>query len=346
MSQFILHFELASEAFNSAIFNFRSNFLEFILRQILLFALSMFAIPVQAISISQLEHTLPKGSRLALYVIEPETKKVIARKNESLLFPPASTQKLFTALAAQLYLDDDFTFQTKLGRVGNDFLFTFSGDPTFTRQHLQKMIKKSQPMLPRKLKGDIWLDQSVFSGYNLSVGLPWDILGVCYSAPATAITLNGNCVQGSIYPQKDGSTRTYVPKHQPISLSTDAITVSSKEQSKTFCDLELIYKPNNSYHLQGCLQNRKTPLPLNFAVQDPIKYFSEILRKELKVLGIQFSGQIKIGRPEGTEQPITTHHSVGKKQIIQLMLKKQSCFIIQYHQQSAQCRISCTILFR
>ncbi|MCV6004416.1 D-alanyl-D-alanine carboxypeptidase, partial [Escherichia coli] len=50
-----------------------------------------------------------------------------------------------------------------------------------------------------RMNGDLWLDNSAFTGYDRAVGWPCDILGVCYSAPASSITLNNNCVQASIY---------------------------------------------------------------------------------------------------------------------------------------------------
>ncbi|MGT0150760.1 D-alanyl-D-alanine carboxypeptidase [Vibrio metschnikovii] len=61
------------------------------------------------------------------------------------------------------------------------------------------------------MSGDIWLDISQFSGYQRAVGWPWDSLGVCYSAPVSAVNLDGNCIQASIYTQDNGSTRVYVP---------------------------------------------------------------------------------------------------------------------------------------
>ena len=101
------------------------------------------------------------------------------------------------------------------------------------------------------------------------MGTPWDIIGVCYSAPASAITLDHNCVQAAIYTEKEGKTRVYVPEHQPIYVTTLARAVSKAEQEATQCQLELLSSADNHYQLQGCLVNRTQPLPLKFAIQNP-----------------------------------------------------------------------------
>ncbi|TBT12719.1 serine-type D-Ala-D-Ala carboxypeptidase, partial [Vibrio parahaemolyticus] len=78
------------------------------------------------------------------------------------------------------------------------------------------------------------------------MGWPWDILGVCYSAPASSITLNNNCVQASIYTQKDGGLESMCLSINLFVLKVRE-TVSKTIQKSRHCDLDLLATPDNNY---------------------------------------------------------------------------------------------------
>lgn len=220
---------------------------------------------------------LPAGARYALLIEDISSKQTILDLNTHLYYPPASTQKILTALAAKLELGDEFRFRTELIRSGDDWAIRFSGDPTFTTTDLTALLKQLKSHTGGIIEGDLWLDNSIFSGYERAVGWPWDILGVCYSAPASAINLDGNCIQASIYTEPQGRTRVYVPEQYPVHVQTRAISVSKNEQESLLCDLELTATSENHYQLAGCLTQRDKPLPLKFAVQDTGLYAQRIV---------------------------------------------------------------------
>ncbi|MCG9749107.1 serine-type D-Ala-D-Ala carboxypeptidase [Vibrio brasiliensis] len=271
---------------------------------------------------------LPLGSRAALRVDSLQEQQHYQQSaNQNQLFPPASTLKIVTALAAKLELGDQFHYQTKLEKVGKDSVIRFSGDPTLSSADLKQLFTQARGKGLKRIEGELWLDNSAFTGYERAVGWPWDILGVCYSAPASAISLDENCVQASIYTQQDGKTRVYVPEHQPIYVTTQAKTVSKAEQEGSQCDLELLSSPDNHYQLQGCLQSRSKPLPLKFAVQDPALYTQRIVHTLLNQLDIELAGNIKIGAPQQTGKVLATHQSADLPELLETMLKKSDNLI-------------------
>ncbi|WP_414931904.1 serine-type D-Ala-D-Ala carboxypeptidase [Vibrio europaeus] len=271
---------------------------------------------------------LPLGSRAAIKVESLQSQNQIQQTdNQSQFFPPASTLKIVTALAAKLELGDEFQFATSIEKTGSDVVLRFSGDPTLTTQDLKQLLSQLRNSGAKRISGDLWLDNSAFTGYDRAIGWPWDILGVCYSAPASAISLDGNCVQASIYTQKDGKTRVYVPEHQPIYVTTVASSVSKIEQESSQCDLELLSSPDNHYQLQGCLQSRSKPLPLKFAVQDPALYTQRIVNTLLAQLNIELVGSIRLGAPELKGKVIATHYSQALPQLLETMLKKSDNLI-------------------
>lgn len=282
---------------------------------------------------NQITDTLPPTTRYALIAKklsttnDSETKTDVEKpldadkQTTNQYFPPASTLKLVTALAAKLELGDDFRFQTTLAQSGNDYSLTFSGDPTLSSEDIKQLLSSIKSNGSGTISGDLWLDNSVFTGYEKAVGWPWDIVGVCYSAPASAINIDGNCIQSSIYTEKDGQTRVYVPEQYPIYVMTDAHAVSQEQQKQHHCDLELYPTQENHYQLSGCLAQRSKPLPLKFAVQNTTLYAQRVVYKLLNQLGIQLKGEIKIGQMPTPAKILATHQSQPLPVLLDTMLK-------------------------
>ncbi len=277
---------------------------------------------------SELTESLPAGSRVGLYVEDLTSGQTLEKTDDQVYFPPASTLKLITALAAKLELGSQFRYQTELSRVDNDLMLHFSGDPTFTSEQLKAMLEQIKKQGISKISGDFWLDVDVFSGYDRAVGSPWDILGVCYSAPASAAIIDGNCIESSIYTLENGKTRVFVPQHYPVQVTTSAITVTKAGQESAQCDLELLTTQDNHYQLQGCLVERSNPLPLRFAVQNPNLYAAQLIDTQLRQLGIKLQGKIKVGKVSGRRsQTLVIHRSQYLDQLLDTMLKNSDNLI-------------------
>ncbi|MGF1685596.1 serine-type D-Ala-D-Ala carboxypeptidase [Photobacterium japonica] len=240
-------------------------------------------------------HLLPAGHDTALLVADAASGKTLYKQRADKLQPPASIQKLLTALAAKLYLPSDFRFETTLAQQGNDLVIQFSGDPTLSRKQLAALLKQAKQKGIRTIKGDILLNGNVFNGHEHATGLPWDIQGVCYSAPASSLSLEHNCVQGALYSNRafGQATRVNVPSHQPITVTSDATVGPVAPKDTDFCELQLDLLANNHYQLSGCLPQRKKPLPLNFAVQDTAAYIGATIQQELKRLGMRLEGSVR-----------------------------------------------------
>ncbi|MBA5762217.1 serine-type D-Ala-D-Ala carboxypeptidase [Vibrio sp. 404] len=294
----------------------------------LLFTCATGLLSLNCFAYAPLDH-LPSGSRVSI-AIEPLNSETpyLTTSNREQFFPPASTLKIVTALASKLALGDEFQFKTELQSNQRDLVIRFSGDPTLTRDHLKQLLQQAKQQGISHVRGDIWLDNSAFTGYERAIGWPWDIIGVCYSAPSSAITLDENCVQASIYSNDNGTTRVYTPEHFPIYVTTAAKTVSKQQQESTRCDLELQVSPDNHYQLQGCLVERSKPLPLRFAVQDPSLYTQRTLHSLLTQLDIKLDGNIRIGSPTQNHfQSVATHYSVKLPELLQTMLRKSDNLI-------------------
>lgn len=303
-------------------------------RSLLCFTLFIISIShASAADVSEFTAILPNGTNHAFIIGQPTeqaagaTPSTPVKHNETQLMAPASTQKMITALTAKLYLTDSFLFHTELHgitkqRTLHQAEFVFSGDPSFRRQDLANMLRQLKRKGITRVSGDIKLNTGHFNGYNWSNGQVWNDQGVCYSAPASAIIINHNCVQGNLKRAKPKTqAKIYIPNYEPLRLTSKVSVVSKEKQKKSFCELELKQNGSNNYTLFGCIRSAKHNLPLSFAITDPSDYFSQILRAELESQGIQFSGDI-ITTEAASQTPIViTHKSLPLDELINTMLK-------------------------
>ncbi|CDT39651.1 putative D-alanyl-D-alanine carboxypeptidase [Vibrio coralliirubri] len=299
-----------------------------LLSTLLVCGLSLSSYSVNTFAYAPLDK-LPDGSSASL-ILQPlsgDSNKINTNSDD--FYPPASTLKLVTALAAKLELGDDFHYTTSIARSGNDSIISFSGDPTLQREQLKSLLGQYVKSQSRTIKGNLYLDNSTFTGYQRAVGWPWDILGVCYSAPSSAMTLDSNCAQASIYTKDNGSTRVYIPAHYPIDVTTTAATVTRSGQKATQCDLELITTPDNAYKLSGCLVERKKPLPLKFAIQNPELYTYQVVTSIIKELRIEVKGDVIIGQKAKADKTtlVASHNSEKLPELLDIMLKKSDNLI-------------------
>lgn len=265
---------------------------------------------------------LPNGTHSGLVIQKLSETEPTLQQQSNHYFPPASTLKIITALASQLELGNQFYFDTQLRSNKQDLVVIFSGDPTLKTEHLKTLLAKYQQQQGKHIRGDIWLDVQQFTGYQRAVGWPWDSLGVCYSAPVSAVNLDGNCIQASIYSQNDGSTRVHVPPHYPVYVASDVRSVTETQQQASHCDLELIATTDNHYQLSGCLAQRSQPLPLKFAVQNPELYVQRVIYQLLNQLGITLDGEVKVGAPESQHWSlVASHQSEPLPQLLTTMLQ-------------------------
>lgn len=267
--------------------------------------LSAVVTPVQATTNTALDAALtqaPRGAQVALLVRPLDGGPLQADYNTDLLLPPASTQKLLTALASELQLGADYRFKTTLlgqGKVQSgswrgDLKLRLSGAPDLSRKQLGDLLDQLKARGIARIDGDLLLDGSVFSGYERARGWPWDNLGVCYSAPASAFTIEHNCVAASLDTKVNGNkARLFVPEHQPVSAAADVEMVSASEKQESLCDLRMDRGPGNRYQLSGCITKDQRRWPLNFAVNDTAAYLGDLLQQELHQRGIVLTGKTR-----------------------------------------------------
>ncbi|MWN04887.1 serine-type D-Ala-D-Ala carboxypeptidase [Gilliamella sp. Pas-s95] len=305
---------------------------------IILFLFPFFTGFLHALSVEPYISSLPQGSDLSILVQSVESKpKTLAKYKSDQFKQPASTQKVITALAAELELGRDFRFITRMqtnGSISNkqlngDLIIQLSGDPTFTREKLKNMIVELRKKGIEKIAGNLILDTSIFTSHDKAEGWSWNNLTACYSAPPSAAIIDDNCFYASVIPGKIGgqatiSTSSNIPAQVTGNVKT--IAKNSKDLNDKYCELDVTYSDKNRYHLSGCIAASPDKTALKFAVINGVEYFSTILKNELKQQKITYTGSL-LERNQRTNTQLTllaSSQSEPLSELLTVMLKKSN----------------------
>lgn len=275
--------------------------------------------------------SVPEGSRIALAFNEPGSNAIASYHGDTFM-TPASTQKLLTALAATLYFGPEWQFKTRMlapqgaiqnGVLNGDLVLQFDGAPDLTREALVNLLAYLKQQKVTQIRGDILLDVSGYGGYDHGDGWSWNDLPVCFTAPASAVIIDRNCVYAQLKADQLGAiAQPIIPVGQPITITSEARIVTQQEYYSG-CDLRVDMNSDNNYHLTGCIpQQTGSPWPLSFAITDPTAWGVELVGWAAKHAGLTISGQIKAVRHIPDNMVELAHiPSAPLKKLLDRMLK-------------------------
>ncbi|GJM07408.1 MAG: hypothetical protein DHS20C10_11420 [marine bacterium B5-7] len=257
---------------------------------------------------------------IGIDIVDLRRNEVLYHRNDQRLYHPASTLKLFTALASLLALGPDYRFQTQIRAAGDDIYIRFSGDPTLTNVDLDTLAMQLRMKNVKHIKGNVYLDTTAMAGKSYGPGWMWDELNLCYAAPVEAVSVNHNCFRtvasttwfsGKPVQLQDYPLKSYLP------IRNQAITASSDSN----CDLDLRAAPDNHYSLTGCLHKRTRSLALDVAINNPSLFAKQLLQHAFQQAGVSVHGKwLEKGTPKKSHL-ITAHRSQALRDIVIIMLK-------------------------
>ena len=273
---------------------------------------------------------LPEGANLAFIAKNLHQDKIVADYHGQTFMLPASTQKVFTALAAKLALGDSFQFQTALltngdiqnGQLNGDLIVRFTGDPDLTSGQLFNLLSELKKQNISKITGNLILDTFVFTSHDRGLGWIWNDLTMCFNAPPAAVNIDNNCFYVDIDAnQPPGELVKFnVPSQYPIQVFGQVYVADKDEAS--YCQLDALVHDNNRYQVKGCLARQAKPFGLSFAVQDPNAFAAAIIERQLKRLNIEFNGQVQQPYRQQQGQVLAQHFSKPLPDLIKKMMKK------------------------
>lgn len=176
-----------------------------ILAYILIFTLilSNFTFLQSASAATNLDQTVKSqlgNSNIGVSLRSLTTGNVLYEKNGDVGRKPASTLKLLTSSAALDVLGPNYRFETKLfidGKIQNNILYgdlyiKGEGDPTLNKNNFLTFAKILKRNGIKKITGNIYGDDTAFSGSQLSPGIAPEDESYYYAARTSSITMSPN----------------------------------------------------------------------------------------------------------------------------------------------------------
>ena len=282
-----------------------------------------------------------QNAQIGLYIESLSDQKILYKMNEYKLFIPASNMKLFTTAAAFAILGDDFRFKTSVktnGKISNDTLYGDliiygGGDPTFSGRFYDNCTlcafsawaDSLQMRGIKVIKGDVIADDSFFNGAALGEGWDWDDLPFWYAAESSALSLNDNCVDITIFAADSLGLPVKVktdPKVAGIEIVNNSVTVASDSISTLKITRDL---GQNKIIISGQFPLSNHTIRRSVTVHNPTSFFINAVKTVLENNDISIL-RIKQETLPDSAKSLFNIYSPSLSQIVKVVNKRSQNF--------------------
>ncbi len=270
-----------------------------------------------------------KNAQVSVYAKYIGGSKIIA-KNEDILMVPASVLKLFTTASALKVLGEHKTFETKIyldGEIKNSILYgdiylRGAGDPSLgskdfkNKQYYTELFSSWAKVLKRKgikeIKGNIYADNSIFSGILLPWRTSYKNIGNYFAPKADALSIANNQYTLLFAPTKTGDTNIKPLSTEPQIKDILFKSEVSVDENRSREDVYATFEPlTNIVNLTGTLPLTKKKTKVYAALPNPAQFAAESFLEILQNSGIKIDGKasIKKGGNYNEKELLFTHSS-------------------------------------
>ncbi|MEE9252669.1 MAG: D-alanyl-D-alanine carboxypeptidase/D-alanyl-D-alanine-endopeptidase [Thermodesulfobacteriota bacterium] len=266
------------------------------------------------------------SARIGVAVKSLKTGKVIFSHNAGKMFVPASNVKVFLSAAALQFLKPDYRFKTEFYITGpilhrsiyGDMYVKGYGDPTMRTSDLRFIARELKKLGIDRIMGSIMVDETFFDSVRFGLGWKKKWKGLAYSPPISALSLNYNTFEVSVYPTRVGlPPRVEIdPKGAGIKVVNRAVT--SSRWGRLYGDVR---EGGGAMTIRGRISSRSGKLTVTKAVPVPPIYTGRVLRANLKESGIEVEGDVALGKVPSSAHLLYTHYSDTLDRVINLYNK-------------------------
>lgn len=257
--------------------------------------------------------------------------KILAEKESTHYFTPASNLKIFTAATALMVLGPDFTYKTQLffnpqaihqQTLTGDVTLVFSGDPMLKQQDLEALLKSLKSHGIHRIHGNIYFVMNALDNRPYADGWPWDQLHICYSGPVNTLNLDQNCFLFHVFPTKNNHPLDVPPSVQCSQRAQGEPCVINQAMTGDGPNCQLLFDHHdNQYTLSGCLSSHKRSERMRVAIPNASLYAQVLVKQQLKNLGVILDGHMLIRGEKPTGTAMETHESLPLHLLIRVMMK-------------------------
>lgn len=278
--------------------------------------------------IDQLIKATDPNVNIGVYVVDLDNDKLIYSRNAKRSFTPASTQKLLTAAAALLYFGPSYEYQTKLlsdakisrGKhlKGNLYL-KLDVDPSLKKYDILNLFSQLRRRHIQEINGNIIIDSTEIAKVDYGPGWMIEDSVYGYGTKNGPVVLDENRFNVFVEPTTINK-KAYVKLIQPnpaIKIINHLIT----KAKNAHCKIKYKMNPQNELTVSGCVALNAGSDIQSVAVNNPLKYATDIIKWALRELAIKHNGQIKLGETPKKARRLALHESAPLSYIVSKMLK-------------------------
>ncbi len=283
-----------------------------------------------------LDDSLLNKGETGINIISAMTGETLFKRNANKFFPPASGLKLVTTAGALFFLKHEFRFKTLIlsnGKVVNDtlkgdILMVGKGDPTLDTETFFKITKQLKTKGINLITGDILFDDSYFDTILYGKGWMWDDLEYEFSAPISALSVNGNTCKIFVKPGRktDDALDVYIEPQNRF------ITIINKGTTGEGNILSVTTKTENNRTtilVNGSLTPEAKQRIFIRSMKKPSLYAASLFAEILKDNGIAIKGEVRRANFGTFADTLLIHTSEPLTKILYDMDKESSNFIAE-----------------
>lgn len=269
-------------------------------------------------------HRLNPNVNLGMVVVDLTSGKTLYKRNGERLFIPASNMKLFSEAAALMVLGPDYRFKNQLstsarqlqqGVLQGDLYLHLSGDPSFSRDDLKKLIASLSEWKINNIHGNVYIDSTLANVSSYPPGWLTADLSYSYGAPVAPLMLDSNRLTVTVNP----GVRAGSPAVVEVDDNGAHILVTNQATTKASakgCGVGFTLDKEHHLTVRGCVGVGQWAVQQRMAIKNPLMYAQGMIKSELAKANIQFHGQVMLGKAPSGALLIATQYS---KPIAQLM---------------------------
>ena len=272
----------------------------------------------------------PEFSSAAVgFCLVDDQGEVVAGRNASQAYIPASTLKTLTTATALEVLGPDFRFETRLlggapiseaGELVGDLIIAGSGDPTVGPEDLAAWVEGLREAGLGKIAGRVVGDATFFDQEIAGEFSNWGDVGNGYGSPVAGLNFNRNRFKATLRPGAEIGTAAVLVDISPAVPGVEWVNRVTTGGS----DDVMIYGGPRATQLvfRGTVKAGRDDYEVMGAVPDPAMFAAQELDRRLRQAGVEI-GAAPAARPgvaggELVEPPtvLYTHRSAPLSEIV------------------------------
>jgi serine-type D-Ala-D-Ala carboxypeptidase/endopeptidase (penicillin-binding protein 4) len=243
-----------------------------------------------------------QSANASVEIYDLTSHETLYSKNENLLLNPASNMKILTTTTALLFLEPDFQFNTSLYYTGNilnktlygDIYLVGGGDPLFTTDDFNSLIKRIKKLGITEITGNIYADVSWKDSLYWGNGWMWDDNPSTDAPYLSALNIDANSIQVFVAPSTPGQKAKIYLKPETGFVDVLNNTVTQNDSASDYKINRQWMERKNTITVEGNVKNEpitdSADVWEGINIYNPPLYFTTLFYEKLLLDSIKVDG--------------------------------------------------------